>query len=74
MRMGRVVSITKNQFGFTAGHSTREVIHLVRNLMELYWERNMDLHMAFIDLEKTYDKVPRGFLSRCFEARGVPLA
>ncbi|KAE8703022.1 CYP749A22 protein [Hibiscus syriacus] len=32
--------------------STTEAIHLLRRLMEKYREKNRDLHIAFIDLEK----------------------
>ncbi|GKC04535.1 retrovirus-related pol polyprotein LINE-1 [Tanacetum coccineum] len=41
------------------GISLVEAIHLIRSLMKKYKERQRDLHMAFLDLEKAYDSIPR---------------
>ena len=39
--------------------------------MGLYRDRNVDLYMVFINLEKVYDRVLRGVLWRCFEKKGM---
>jgi hypothetical protein len=39
-----------------------EAIFLIRQLMERCREQKKDLHMVFIDMEKSYDKVPRNVM------------
>jgi hypothetical protein len=39
-----------------------EAVFLIRQLMERCREQKRDMHMIFIDLEKTYDNVPRNVI------------
>jgi hypothetical protein len=39
-----------------------ETIFLIRQLMERYREQKKDMHMIFINMEKTYDKVTRNIM------------
>jgi hypothetical protein len=52
--------------------STIEAIFLIKQLMERCREQKKDLHMIFIDLEKTYDKVSRNVMWWALQKDKVP--
>ena len=54
----QVVSIDDSQFGFVPGRGTKDAIFVVRQLQEKYLAVNKRLYMAFVDLEKAFDRVP----------------
>ncbi|GKB46415.1 ataxia telangiectasia mutated family protein [Tanacetum coccineum] len=71
-RLRRETRVSENQFGFMPGRSTTEAIHLLRSLIEKYRERQRDLHLAFLDLEKAYDSVPCELVWRTLRDKGTP--
>ena len=54
----QLVSIDDSQFGFIPGRGTTDAIFVVRQLQEKYLAANKRLYMAFVDLEKAFDRVP----------------
>ncbi|GKC36376.1 retrovirus-related pol polyprotein LINE-1 [Tanacetum coccineum] len=70
-RLRRETKVSENQFGFMSGWSLMEAIHIIRSLMEKYRERQKDLHLAFLDLEKAYDSVPRELILKTLRDKGT---
>ena len=58
-RVKKIVKIDDMHFGFMAGRSTTNAFFIVRQLQEKYLARNKELWMAFVDLKKAFDRVPR---------------
>ena len=56
----QIVKIDDMQFGFMTRKGTTDAIIIVRQLQKKkYLGKKKDLWMAFVDLEETFDQVPR---------------
>jgi len=59
-RLRRKVSIDDMQFGFRPGRGTTDAIFIIRQVQEKFLAKNKELWwIAFVDLEKAFDRVPR---------------
>lgn len=51
--------VSENHFGFMPESSTIEAIRILKRLIERSKEKKRDQHMIFIDLKRTYKRMPR---------------
>ncbi|KAJ4442775.1 hypothetical protein ANN_04367 [Periplaneta americana] len=49
--------IEENQFGFRKRKGTRDPIGLLRTIGERYLEKNKEVYIVFVGLEKAFDRV-----------------
>ena len=64
------VSIDNVQFGFMPGKGTTDAIFIMRQVQEKHQAKNKKLYYAFVDLEKAFDKSPKGSGKMGFEKAG----
>ena len=50
------IYIDEMQFGFVPGRGTTDAIFLLRQLQEKYLGKRKNLYLAFVDLEKAFDR------------------
>lgn len=69
----KIVSISPNQCGFVRGSGTTDAIQAIRLLLERHrGEKNQPVHMAFLDLEKAFDRMPRDLIRHSLCSLGAP--
>src|SRR5437867_1926923 len=61
-RLRKTVKIDEMQFGFCPGKGTTDAIFIVRQVLEKFLGKQKELWMAFVDLEKAFDRVPHEVL------------
>ena len=54
-----IKSINNMQFGFIPGRGTADTNFMFKQLQEKYLQRKKNVYLAFVNLEKAFDRVPR---------------
>ena len=71
VRLREKLPIDEMQFGFTPGKGTTDAVFIVRQVQEKYLLKKRELWMAFVDLEKAFDRVPRDVIWWALRELGV---
>ena len=66
-----MVNIDDMQFGFVPGRGTTDAIFIFSQLQVKYFAANKSLYIAFVDLEKAFDRVPRKVIWWALRSVGV---
>jgi hypothetical protein len=60
------------QFGFSSGKSRTDAVFILRQIQEKFEQKKRKLYHVFVDLEKSFDLVPRGIIEWALRMQGVP--
>jgi hypothetical protein len=71
-RLQNIIHIDEMQRGFVAGRSTMDAVFMVRQVQEKFLEKNRTLWLAFVDLEKAYDRILRELVWWALRRKLVP--
>ena len=58
-RIRTIVNLNEMQFGFIPEKRIVDVIFIATRMQEEYQKKNKKLYMRFVDMEKSFDRVPR---------------
>jgi endonuclease/exonuclease/phosphatase family metal-dependent hydrolase len=64
--------IGEYQSGFREGRGTIDQVFTIRQIMEKFYEHDIDLHFLFIDFQQAFDSVKRAKMYQVLEEFGVP--
>jgi Reverse transcriptase (RNA-dependent DNA polymerase)/Endonuclease/Exonuclease/phosphatase family len=64
--------IGEYQNGFRTGRSTVDAIHTLTQVIEKCYERDIDLHVIFIDFKQAFDSLKRNIMIKDAKRLGVP--
>ena len=70
-RIRERVTLDEMQFGFRSGRGMIDAIFIVRQMQEKFLAKKKELWMAFVDLEKAFDRVPREIVWWALRVVGV---
>ena len=60
------------QFGFMPGKGTTDALFAVQRLLKEYRDKKKKLYLCFVDIEKTFDRVPRKIMEWAMRKKGLP--
>ena len=70
-RLRQIIAIDRMQFVFSLGKGSADAIFMIRQVQEKMLEKNKTVYMAFSDLEKADDSVPREVVHWSLRKKGV---